>query len=231
MSWHQPRNPVEPQSLAEGDAQFLTLPFSHSDRLLTHYRYRPPADDDPDTPLFVLLHGFADNLHSWHAVYDYFAELGGVLAYDRPGSGLSGRPIPDEQGRWPQNENPYTFEGQLAQFDAIIDHFGAEKMILVGNSYGGLLATELARRHPERVEGIILLAGALLTPRPPRLVQTLAQLRPVRWLMLLIFWLIQYFNWAVLIGLYHRPRQVSERSKRVGTTIIGSTIMCWPGLK
>lgn len=217
MSWHQPRHPAAPHTLAEGDAQFLSLPFSDpkpkSEGLLTHYRYQPPADHDRTKPTFVLLHGFADNLHSWHAVYDYFAARGGVLAYDRPGSGLSGRPVPATPGVWPDRDNPYTFESQLEQFDGIIDHFGIEKMVLVGNSYGGLMATELARRHPERVEGIILLAGAVLSPRPPSILPKIARFRVVRWLMLLLFWLVQYFNWAVLIGLYHRPRRVSQRSK------------------
>ena len=42
-----------------------------------------------------------------------------------------------------------------------------EKTLLVGSSYGGLVALYLASRHPDRVHGLILCAPALQHREPP----------------------------------------------------------------
>lgn len=51
---------------------------------------------------------------------------------------------------------------RLAQLD---DHLvGRNSLILVGSSYGGLMATIFACHHPERVQRLVLLAPALNFP-------------------------------------------------------------------
>lgn len=67
-----------------------------------------------------------------------------VISYDARGSGLS------------EYTGPYTHEQWAADLEAIRAHFGIEKFIVSGGSYGGYIALEYAIRHPERVTHIIL---------------------------------------------------------------------------
>jgi proline iminopeptidase len=45
----------------------------------------------------------------------------------------------------------------LAEF---LDHLGLDRVVLLGQSYGGMLALSHAVRHPERVAGLVLLSAA-----------------------------------------------------------------------
>ena len=44
-------------------------------------------------PTFILLHGFGASTFSWREVMAPLAEAGQVIAYDRPGFGLTERPL------------------------------------------------------------------------------------------------------------------------------------------
>ncbi len=48
------------------------------------------------------------------------------------------------------------FENYLAQLDEVRRDVGAEPPVLVGISYGGLIAAEYAARHPDAVAGLVL---------------------------------------------------------------------------
>ncbi len=67
-----------------------------------------------------------------------------VITYDARGSGES-----DAVG-------PYSHEQWVADLDALREHFGYERIILGGGSYGGFIALEYAIRHPQRVSHLIL---------------------------------------------------------------------------
>jgi proline iminopeptidase len=59
----------------------------------------------------------------------------------------------------------YTWDLLVADLDALRAHLKQEKMWLAGHSEGGALALHYARRHPERVGGLILLGtSASFTP-------------------------------------------------------------------
>jgi pimeloyl-ACP methyl ester carboxylesterase len=51
------------------------------------------------------------------------------------------------------------FPGWLAAVDRLIDRSGADRVPLMGVSYGGLIAVRYAARHPERVSSLILVAS------------------------------------------------------------------------
>ena len=67
-----------------------------------------------------------------------------VISYDARGSGLS------------EYRGPYTHEQWAADLEGIRQHFGIEKFIISGGSYGGYIALEYSIRHPERITHIIL---------------------------------------------------------------------------
>lgn len=58
------------------------------------------------------------------------------------------------------------FENYITQVETALDRAGVERAIIAGVSYGGLIATEFAARHPHRVSGLVL-ASALHTSWRP----------------------------------------------------------------
>ncbi|HVP21903.1 MAG TPA: alpha/beta fold hydrolase, partial [Anaerolineaceae bacterium] len=133
------------QALADDDSQFIEL-----NGLSVHIKTWAQGE-----PIFVLMHGFGASLYSWQAVTEPFSQLGRVIGYDRPGFGLTERPL-----SW-EGQNPYGPEAQVALLIALLDHFSARQAILVGNSAGGALAMQVALAHPERVKALALVDPAM----------------------------------------------------------------------
>ena len=140
-------NTVPPQQLADPDSLFIEV----NGQSLHVKRY---GDGEP---AFLLLHGFASNTYTWHKVVDTLARQGTVIVYDRIGFGLSARPL-----TW-EGVNPYTRDAQVAQAIGLLDALAVDKAILVGNSAGGTVATEITLAHPERVSALVLVDAAIYT--------------------------------------------------------------------
>jgi proline iminopeptidase len=92
--------------------------------------------------------------------------------YDQRGAGQSTRPFDRfANGNFYQNmttlEQTLGIGAQLADIERIRQLLGDEQLILIGHSWGGLLATLYAAEFPERVAALILLAPAdmLLMPQ------------------------------------------------------------------
>lgn len=96
--------------------------------------------------LFIGHHG-APGLSS-HAepkrAFGKLADTLKVVTFDARGSGDS-----DYVG-------PYTHEQWVADVDALREHFGAERFVMGGGSYGGFMSLEYALAHPERVQALVL---------------------------------------------------------------------------
>ena len=107
-------------------------------------------------PLVVLLHGSFLSLRSWRLVFDRLAESVSVLAFDRPGFGLTSRPLPSKA-----TGVSYTPEAQSDLVIALMKKLGFNKAVLVGNSTGGTMALLTALRYPQHVDGLVL-AGAMI---------------------------------------------------------------------
>jgi len=103
-------------------------------------------------PAFVLLHGFAASVFSWRKVMEPLSEAGMVVAFDRPGFGLTERHMP---GEW-DGESPYSPEAQADLTVSLLDELGIDRAVLVGHSAGGTIALLTALRHPERVEALVV---------------------------------------------------------------------------
>ena len=59
-----------------------------------------------------------------------------------------------------------TIEQHLQDLRAVVDTLApGQKVVLVGHSYGGLLATEFSRQHPERLSGLVLVDPATMGQR------------------------------------------------------------------
>jgi len=99
------------------------------------------------------LHGAGSSAVFWEDAAERLAEVGRVVTYDRRGSWRSERPDPYEVTSVREHA-----EDALALLRAL----DAEPAVLVGRSYGGTVALELALWQPASVRGIALLeAGPL----------------------------------------------------------------------
>jgi len=91
-----------------------------------------------------------------------------VIALDLPGFGRS--PMP------PGGEVSIT--GYADLIDALLEQLGVESAAVVGNSMGGFISAELAIRHPQRVERLVLISPAgLSTHQDPRILRYLPWVR------------------------------------------------------
>ena len=114
--------------------------------------------DCSNPPVIILMHGFGANTFSYREVLEPLSKLGDVIAYDRPGFGLTQRPT-----SW-EGENPYGSIGQDLILDELISQFAAGRdVILVGHSAGGTLAAQYAVDNKEAIKALILISPAILS--------------------------------------------------------------------
>jgi len=100
-------------------------------------------------PPLVLLHGYVgDGLATWRSQVDALSEEFTVVAWDTPGSGGSSDP--------PESFRLTDYADCLAAF---VNALELGRPHVVGLSFGGGLALELYRRHPE-IPTTLVLAGA-----------------------------------------------------------------------
>jgi len=114
------------------------------------------AEQQGEGPMTVVFEsGFGQGGGVWK---DVIAGLGAqcrCITYARAGLGKSGT-----------NGKPNTIEEDVQNLGAVIEAIApAGKVLLVGHSYGGLLATEFARLHPERLQGLVLVDPATMAQR------------------------------------------------------------------
>lgn len=111
--------------------------------------------DGPQTMVFVppwcIVHS-----RVYKAQLPYFSERFRCIAYDGRGNGQSDRP--DET-------TAYSLAHHVDDACAVMDATDAGKAILVGLSFGGLIACILAAQHPDRVRAAIL-CGTVATIGP-----------------------------------------------------------------
>ncbi len=127
---------------ADADSRYLTL----GDDMRVHFRDVGPRD----APVIVLVHGFSASLHTWEAWVDDLKRDYRVVSLDLPGHGLS---------RCIDND----FIGP-AQFVDVIERLATalkiKRFTIAGSSMGGGAAWNYALAHPERVEGLVLVAAS-----------------------------------------------------------------------
>ncbi len=145
---------VPPEQLADPDSRFVEV-----NGITVHYKMAGSVESGrpADRPYLVLLHGFAASTFSWREVMAPLSEMGTVVAFDRPGFGLTERPMP---GEW-TGRSPYSPEAQADLTVGLMDALGIEWAVLVGNSAGGTVAMLTALSYPERVEALVLVDAAI----------------------------------------------------------------------
>jgi proline iminopeptidase len=102
-------------------------------------------------PPAVVLHGGPGADHGYLLPgFDTLAEGRELVYYDQRGGGRS--PV--------ARDVPVGWREQVADLDALREAWGLDRLVLVGYSWGGLLAQLYATEHPERVERLALVSPA-----------------------------------------------------------------------
>jgi len=78
---------------------------------------------------------------AFRAFFELLAKQHTVVRYDRLGVGMSDR-----------ERDAVTPEAEYADFEALVNHLGCERLALLGMSYGVCPAVRYAALHPDRVQ-------------------------------------------------------------------------------
>jgi epoxide hydrolase 4 len=104
---------------------------------------------DPHGKPVILLHGFPEFWFGWHHQMPSLVEAGfHVIIPDQRGYNLSDKPGGIE---------PYCMQELVNDIMGLAEHFGLQKINLVGHDWGAAVAWSLAIRHPEKMEHLAVL--------------------------------------------------------------------------
>jgi proline iminopeptidase len=103
-------------------------------------------------PTIVILHGGPDFGHDYLLPeFDYLADTYRLIYYDQRGRGRSAVGVqPDD----------VTMVSEIKDLEALRNYLQLESMVVLGHSWGGLLAMEYAIQHPRYVSHLILMNTA-----------------------------------------------------------------------
>ena len=96
----------------------------------------------------LCIHGAGSSAMAWAYAAKELARLGRVITYDRRGCARSERPVPYERT---------SVAEQTDDAAALLDALAATPAVVIGRSYGGTMAVDLAIRYPELVRALVLL--------------------------------------------------------------------------
>lgn len=104
------------------------------------------------SPVVVLVSGLGGDRHGWDPLVPELASHTRVCAYDRAGLG----------GSEASDDNTPTAGEAADELAALLDTAGvAPPYVLVGHSYGGMIARVFAAGHPDDTEGLLLVDSAV----------------------------------------------------------------------
>ncbi len=126
----------------------------------TTYCYTGGKTPDAAKPTVVFIHGVVNDHSVWILQSRWFANHGwNVLAVDLPGHCRSEGPP------------PASVEDAADFIIAMLDAAGVQKAVLVGHSFGSLIALEAAARAPDRVQKLVLIGTAAPMRVSPELLE------------------------------------------------------------
>ena len=99
-------------------------------------------------PLVVMIHGFPDFWYTWRAQMPELAKHFQVVAVDMRGYNKSDQP---------EGVENYKLDKLVADIDAVVNHFKADKAIIVGHDWGGIVAWTYAMTHPDKTDKLVIL--------------------------------------------------------------------------
>ena len=153
--WLKFRGPDIPYAVLESE---YAVSNSHFVDLDGGFHVHYIDDGDPALPLLVLLHGFGDSHTSWEGWVRVLRGRYRLISVDFPGHGLTRAPAGTSLSG-----------AGLADFiDAFAAKLALPKFAVAGNSMGGAVAWQVAVRHPQRIDALVLVdAAGFANDKPP----------------------------------------------------------------
>lgn len=113
-------------------------------------RTRVLDDAGATAPSLLLLHGLASSQHIWDLVLPRLARNFVTVTFDARGHGRSGKPTAG-----------YGFAHVAADALAVARATGLRRPVIVGHSWGAMVALETAARTPDALAGTVLVDGGV----------------------------------------------------------------------
>lgn len=125
------------------------------------YAYTGGKVFDSAKPTAVFIHGVLNDHSVWILQTRHFANHGwNVLALDLPGHGRSG------------GKAPTSVEEAAQSVIALLDASGVEKAVLIGHSFGSLIALHATAENPTRVSQLMMVGTAYPMRVSPALLES-----------------------------------------------------------
>jgi len=128
-------------------------------RISVRVSMRPGVRELAGEPPLLLCNGIGVSFEALQPLVDALDPRRGVIRFDVPGVGGS-----------PPPPTPYTMAGLSSWATAMMSQLGHERFDVLGLSWGGGLAQQLAFQSPRRVRRVVLVAtgtGSLMVPARP----------------------------------------------------------------
>ncbi|MEH2097455.1 alpha/beta fold hydrolase [Nostoc sp.] len=102
-------------------------------------------------PVAFLIHGGPGADHtSFKPTFSTLSRKLQLVYFDHRGQGRSAR----------GSKETYTLDNNVEDMEALRQHLGLEKIVVIGSSYGGMVALTYAVRYPQNVSHLIVIATA-----------------------------------------------------------------------
>jgi len=135
---------------ANGASQYMDL----SEGVRMHYRVHGPEA----APVLVLVHGFGASVHTWEPWVERLQIHYRIISVDLPGHGLTRAP----------SGHSFSAGSNAQLIEELTQRLNVRRLTLVGHSMGGAVAVRYALAHPEKLDGLVLVAAAAWPREQPR---------------------------------------------------------------
>jgi pimeloyl-ACP methyl ester carboxylesterase len=108
-------------------------------------------------PILLMVHGFLSSRAQWQVNLAALAKKTRPVLLELWGHGLSPTP---------ENDEAYTIDAYIEQFELARIASGVSQVVMVGQSFAAGLGLHYARRHPDRVTGVVITNSMSAMARP-----------------------------------------------------------------
>lgn len=123
--------------------------------MLNDYNFHAETMGEEDKPVLIALHGGPGGDYRNLLPIAPLADDYRIVFYDQRMTGLSSRKFAGE----------ITLQSYFDDLDAFVEHFSpGRKVILLGHSWGAMMASGYVGMHPEKVSKIILIEPGIMRP-------------------------------------------------------------------